>query len=367
MEQTLQTEALDHRPKAVARPWRWGLISLCWIAWGLFYAARLRLEVPDIDWQRALIYALPDAFLWMLLTPIPVFLYRRFPFSRGRRLVHTSVHLLASVAVAVMHSASDTVLNLLQEPPGSNLGVVTLFQHLFSHGLHINVLLYFTIVGIAHYLARMESLREERRRASELRAQLSEARLEALRLQLRPHFLFNALNTISGLMEQDPSTGQRLVRELGELLRASLAEHGSREIPLRRELELARAYLDIEQVRFEDRLTTAIEVPDEVLDCLVPPFILQPILENAVRHGLPPEGGGTVEVSAAQQDGKLELRVLDNGPGMASHEGGHGIGIANTRARLAELYGDGQDLRIEPRAEGGLAVTMTLPRRGGIP
>jgi len=373
----------------VPRRWRWALISLCWLAWGLFHTSRLRLDVPGIDWQRALVYALPDALLWTLLTPIPLYLSRRFPIDRGRRLAHAGLHLTAAVCVALAHSALDTAFNLLgrlasQSPPG----ILELFGHLVYYGFHSNFVLYLTIVGIAHYLTRVESLREEKRRATELRAQLSEARLEALRLQLRPHFLFNVLNTISGLMEQDPQTGQKVVRQLGELLRMSLSSRGSREITLQRELDLSRAYLEIEQVRFQDRLTTRIEAPEALMGCAVPPLILQPILENAVRHGISPlRDDGEIVVSAASQNGQLNLRVTDNGPGIepeaephrklddpagssaqqadelgSGHADGQGIGLANTKARLQELYGAHQALTLEPAAAGGLVVTLTLPR-----
>lgn len=319
--------------------------------------------MPGIDWPTALRYALPDALLWTLLTPIPVFVSRRFPLAaRGRQLAHGLVHLAVAVMVALLLSALDALFNLLR--PGESATFIGMFSHLVYYAFHINVLLYFTIVGIAHYLAREESLREERRRASELRAQLSEARLEALRLQLRPHFLFNVLNTISGLMPQDPQTGQRVVRRLGELLRTSLNFRGTREVPLERELELSRAYLEIEQVRFQDRLKVRIEAAEETLACAVPPFILQPLLENAVHHGMPANGsGGTVEVVTSSHNGKLELRVIDDGPGIDEQIDEGGIGIANTRARLQELYGDDHGFRLENKVEGGLVVTLVLPRR----
>ncbi|MEM7356771.1 MAG: histidine kinase [Acidobacteriota bacterium] len=342
------------------------MVTLCWLAWGFFHASRLRLEVPGIDWRGAFVYAMPDALLWILLTPIPFLLARRFPFGQSKNLVHGALHLTAAVAVAIAHSALDTLFNLLRGLAGIPTSpAAELFAHLLYYGFHSNVVLYLTLVGIAHYLARVESLREEKRRASELRAQLSEARLEALRLQLRPHFLFNVLNTISGLMEQDPKTSQRVVRQLGELLRMSLNARGTREISLRRELELTRAYLEIEQTRFQDRLTTRIDAGDSVQDCAVPPFILQPILENAVHHGLPPHGdGGRVEVNAAARNGQLELRVVDNGPGLRDDsESHHGIGLANTKARLAELYPGQHTFRLTSPPEGGVQVTLTLPRR----
>ena len=347
------------------RRWRWGLISLCWLAWGLFYASRLSFEVPELQGFQALVYALPDTLLWIVFTPIPIWLARRLPLKRGRWLLHGSLHLIAAITLSLGHSLVDTLINVALD---DRIEFGPLFAHLVNYGLHGNILLYFLIIGIHHYFVRVENLREERRRAAELRAQLSEARLEALRLQLRPHFLFNVLNTISGLMVEDPRTAQRVVRQLGDLLRMSLNDRGAREISLRRELELTRAYLEIEQVRFQDRLTTQVTAPDAVLDFAVPPFILQPIVENAVHHGMRPEGATRIDVTAASTDHHLELRVTDDGPGMASSNGqggsrGNGIGLTNTRTRLAELYGDQQEFRLESGPDGGVTATLILPRR----
>lgn len=352
---------------------RWFLITLCWLIWGLFHASQLRIDIPDISWATAMKYALPDAMLWALLTPVPVVMARRFPLQADRALAHGSLHLAMGLLVAVVHSLADALLNLLQAGwIGHSLDLADMFSHLFYYSFHINVILYATLVGIVHFQMRAARLRQQERQAVELRAQLSEARLEALRMQLRPHFLFNVLNTISGLMEQDPKTGQKIVRQLGDLLRRSLDTRGQREIPLRDEVEFVRSYLEIEQVRFRERLQTAIDMEPGALDCPVPPFILQPIVENAIRHGIAPlPGGGRVEVKGVLHNGRLELQVRDNGAGLppemispAGEESGPptaGIGIANTRARLQELYGDDHAFRLEPLPEGGLLVTLSLP------
>ncbi len=349
---------------------RWFLVTLCWLIWGAFHASRLRIDIPGIDWPTAFAYALPDALLWALLTPIPVYLGRRLPIQAGQVIPHGAMHLAVALLVAVVHSLADTVLNvLLALVRGAPIDFTEMFGHLLFYSFHINVILYLAIVGIVQYIERAKSLQERERQASELRAQLSQARLEALRMQLRPHFLFNALHTISGLMEQDPRTGQKVVRQLGDLLRMSLSARDTPEISLEEELDFARAYLEIERARFRDRLDTRIDADADALTCGVPPFILQPIIENAVRHGIAQlQSGGRVEVSAVCRNGRLELRVSDNGPGLAAGvveaktEASGGIGIANTRARLRELYGQRHEFRMETGAEGGMTVTMILPR-----
>ena len=346
---------------------RWSLITLCWVVWGLFHASRLRIDIPGVTWGTALNYAFPDALVWALLTPVPVFLARRYPLRPGRFLSHGSRHLVMALVVGVVHSVGDTLLTLLQGwLAGEPSAFGDMFFHLFPYSIHINIVLYAAIVGIVQIQMRAERSRQQERQAVALRAQLSEARLEALRMQLRPHFLFNVLNTISGLMGQDPKTGQKVVRQLGDLLRGSLDSRGRREILLREELEFVRAYLEIEQVRFGERLEIHIDVEDQALESRVPPFILQPIIENAVRHGIAPRPeGGRLQVTGTCHNGRLELQVRDNGPGLPSgpsgDENGVGIGIANTRARLQELYGDRHEFRMEPVPEGGLQVTMVLP------
>ena len=242
-----------------------------------------------------------------------------------------------------------------------------LFAKIFRYTFHLNVMVYAVVVGIAYYLAHQRRARERDRRAAEMRVQLSEARLDTLRMQLRPHFLFNVLHTISGLMETDPGTGRKVVRQLGELLRMSLAADDVNEVALERELTFVRLYLELEQVRFGDRLVISIDAGPETQGCAVPVLILQPLVENAVRHGIAGSArGGRIAVRAAIAGDRLELVVEDDGPGLepgAGEAGGRGVGIANTRARLRELYGDAHEIAFESGISGGLRVLVSIPRR----
>jgi two-component system LytT family sensor kinase len=202
--------------------------------------------------------------------------------------------------------------------------------------------------------------------ASELAQQLATAQLSALKMQLQPHFLFNTLGAIIVLIQQQKTAqAEAMVARLSDLLRLTLEDVEAQEVPLWRELEFLRLYLSIEQVRFEDRLRVRIAPAPALSDILVPHMVLQPIVENAVRHGLgQSEEAVTIEVGATTANGSLALVVTDDGPGLLSPRSGHsGIGLANTRTRLARLYGDSARLVVEPSAGRGVRVTITLPIR----
>jgi LytS/YehU family sensor histidine kinase len=234
--------------------------------------------------------------------------------------------------------------------------------------LHISVLIYGTILGVGYAFNYYVKFREREARASQLEAQLAQAQLHALKMQLHPHFLFNTLNGISGLVRDGSNKAAvRMIAGLSDLLRHTLDTEAQQEVPLRRELEFLELYLDIQQMRFPDRLRVRMEVAPETLDAQVPNLILQPLVENAVRHGIAPRAApGTVGISARRDDSLLEIKVYDDGPGLRPNtrtgEGG-GIGLANTRARLAQLYGTGHRFDVRDRPEGGVEATLVVPFR----
>ncbi len=337
------------------------IVTALWLVWGLFNATRLRLIVPDFTWRQALLYGVPDGLWWAVLTPIPVLLARRFPLPSPTPWRNVTVHLVAGSAVAVLHSQLDAALNSLRE------WMVTgdpIFGHLsaklLTYAFHTNLVVYLGIAGIAMYLARLESLRQRERQAAELRAQLTEARLAALQAQIRPHFLFNALHTVGALTESDPVTGRRVLRQLGELLRASLSAEGEQLIPLRREVELSRAYLDIQAARFGDRLEVSTEIDERALEASFPALLLQPLIENAIRHGIGRSATpGYVKIEATRRDERLVVVVRNSLPAAAPEDGGTGIGLASVRERLRALYAD--DQRLEIGLGDDFAVSVEIP------
>jgi sensor histidine kinase YesM len=235
------------------------------------------------------------------------------------------------------------------------------------------MLFYGSIVGVYHAIEYAHRLRERERvaavlalKTSRLEAGLARANLEALRMQINPHFLFNTLNAISVLaLKGEKHTVVRTLTLLSDLLRISL-EHSEQLVPLRDEVSFLERYLEIEQTRFRDRLSVRILVPEELLDAEVPSLVLQPLVENAIRHGIAKKpGAGRIEVSARAVGDRLELVVQDNGPGIheSPERAGMGIGMANTRARLEQLYAGEQLLELENAPEGGARVRMVLPLR----
>ena len=234
--------------------------------------------------------------------------------------------------------------------------------HLFTFQLIDNSLtdsaVFWTIVGICQAI-------RSARRAQQREHELTKAHLEMLKQQLQPHFLFNTLNSISWLMRKDVEAADNVMSALSTFLRTTLTVPGSEEVPLREELQILRLYLEIEQARFQSRLKVSMEVEPDALDCRVPGLLLQPIVENAVRHGVARiETPGIVEVGARRDGPDLCLWVLDNGPGLtAAVRQREGIGMANTRPRLEIYYGSNQSLRISNRDDGGVRVEICLPFR----
>jgi two-component system LytT family sensor kinase len=314
--------------------------------------------------------------LWAVLT-LPIFwMTRRFGGDRP-----TLERLLAFLVIGVVLAiAVDALLQVISRqvmpspglpppglprrlpPPPHVRGLFSRFSFLYDFMVYMVVL----GAGLArNYIVRHQARLDETRRlqaeAAELHAQLADARLNALRTQLNPHFLFNTLNAISTLVEEDPRGVRRMIARLGDLLRHTLDEGDEQEIPLARELEMLQQYLDIMEVRFQGNLEVSIETEPSLDDALVPNLVLQPLVENAFRHGLAlMQTAGRVAVRAVRDDGDLVLTVRDNGRGPAK-EVREGVGLTNTRARLTQLYGARQRLALTAAEGGGALVEVRFP------
>ena len=228
---------------------------------------------------------------------------------------------------------------------------------------------YLPIVLIAHVASYYLRFRERELRTSQLRAQLEKARLQALKSQLQPHFLFNTLNSISALMLTDVEAADRMITRLGDLLRISLETAGTQMTTLSRELEFVNCYIEIEKVRFEERLKVIVEVAPETLDASVPHLLLQPLVDNAIKHGISRlAAGGEIRIAAAKFDGDLHLEVRDSGPGFceSSHSSSRGVGLRNTRERLETIYGQNQSVELLTLPEGGAVARVSIPFRRGV-
>lgn len=314
-------------------------------------------------------------YIWFLLTPLILWLGRRFSFEGKHKVLVIALHLVLSVAIALFQlSFESLVLRWFGLFPTIMVNFAATLIFLLIIGFHNSVLTYWTILGIQYGFSwygryqerKQEALRLELR-SSELQSQLMQARLSALNMQLQPHFLFNTLNTIMVLIRQQKSReAEEMLGRLGDLLRCVLEDVDAQEVPLRRELEYLELYLAIEQVRFQDRLRISTNVDPEARDAMVPYMSLQPIVENAIRHGIGRSStAGNIRISACHVSGLLEIKVEDDGPGPGVESGARtrGIGLANTRARLKQLYGDAGRFALETGNPGGAVATMTLPYR----
>ncbi|MEV4253461.1 histidine kinase [Spirillospora sp. NPDC049652] len=271
-------------------------------------------------------------------------------------LVHVAGYLVALCWLSGRMFLFDPVLHWL--PPGRGFGA----EYLRDLGAYLAM--YFEWVGVAHGVYYFTQYRRRREQLTRAREELARAELQALRAQVRPHFLFNAMNTIASFVHDDPLRAEEMVVRLSTLLRRSLEHDGSLEVTLREDLEVLAAYVDIEQARFEDRLAVEWRLHPGALNALVPPLLLQPLVENAVRHGISPrDAPGTVTISARPDGSWLQLIVADDGVGLRTDRSRSGIGLANARARLTQMYGTEHLFSVEPRPAGGVEATVRLPLR----
>ncbi|HEX9109120.1 MAG TPA: histidine kinase [Longimicrobiales bacterium] len=359
-----------------------------WTLVGLFFASETYLAGVvvgrPVGWGAAFAYSLPGWYVWAALAPGIVRLGRAVPIRRGR-LTHGLVfHVAAGALAALAHAALAVgVERLLGAAGAPAAGYGEALRLRLRIGSHLDVITYWAILLTSYALAYWRREQERELTASRAAAALAEARLELLRVQLDPHFLFNALNAIAGMVHLDPPAADRMIARLAELLRFSLDERGRQEVPLRDELRLLEAYAAIERVRFGKRLEISVQVEAELQDALVPSLLLQPLVENAIRHGIAPRPGpGRVQVTAARVANALEVVVRDDGVGLSSDGGARpaphtaddggrappgkrsGFGLDNTRARLAQLYGAAHRFDIVEGDAGGLLVRLTIPLRG---
>ena len=352
-------------------------VFLGWTVLALLESAKWYVTVRqrgfDVTWQLALIGNVPWWYAWALLTPVVARLAARFEISGPAAWRSAAVHALAAVGCTLLHLVSVGALffhTVSYRLPGHTMaaevsGIVRSF-------FILDLLTYAAILGACHAVRFYRRGQADRLataalavRSAQLEAAVAEARLNALRMELHPHFIFNALNAVSGLVrkgEQDRAV--LMLARVGDLLRRTLSRDSAPELPLARELELLQGYLEIERVRFGDRLTVDVAVEPEALSVVVPTLFLQPLVENAVRHGVSPHPGpGRVAIRAARENGTLRVRVENTGgpPAGAGAPVIEGVGLSNTRARLEQRYGARASVSAARTPDGGFAVAISLP------
>jgi signal transduction histidine kinase len=367
----------SRRAEALAAVGFWlvlGLLSVLRRAMGPWHPEGL--PIGDI------VETLAEYGMWALLTPVVFWVARRWPAEREARVgrLAAQVALGVGAALAIEAATRGLLRPLLADPvaaTGAGGGPPAWTLGGAFRGLWFldEFVIYLAVLAVGYTRHAMLRLRERQAEAerllaeqAKLQAQLSEARLSALRMQLNPHFLFNTLNAVSALVERDPAGVRTMIARLSSLLRRVLDDGGAAEVPLRDELAFIRDYLDVQRVRFQDRLEVEESIAPEAVDALVPPLLLQPLVENAVGHGVRriEEGVGEIRLVARVDGGRLRLSVEDNGPGLDGGDGqagGGGVGLSNTRARLHALYGDDAELALRERAGRGAVAEVVLPFR----
>jgi two-component system, LytTR family, sensor kinase len=351
---------------------RWILIFCAWTIVGLLFAAQqvvvLKVQGSHVNWVIVGALELVFWYIWAACTPLVMGLAKRFPLTGPRLALHIAIHVIASLIMApvasiieyflscgllhfVFHITGPDVLHFL-----SPFGAGVLFMSFTG------VLTYWLVVGLYQSMHFYQVAIERQTIAAQLETQLSHAELENLKSQLHPHFLFNSLHTIGILMQEDVDAAGHLLVSLGDLLRMAL-EQRENEITLQSELEFVSKYLEIEQTRFHDRLKVHIDIPPDLLGVYVPSLALQPLVENAIKHGFSVDSTASrLEIAAKSHNGGVGLYVRDDGPGPAPRLR-FGVGLSNVQSRLKQLYGDEASLELTGGGGRGCEAIITLPLR----
>jgi two-component system, LytTR family, sensor kinase len=332
----------------------WTLFGLCSFAFSL--AADAASGGGSVPWAQLLAYSLGVAWIWAALTPTVLWATRSATFVPGQRIGSVLVHALIAAGFVLL---SVTLQARLATATGMNTSGSSILPPRVE-----NSLLAYSGLLMLGQAARYFALYQTRLvHASELEARLTRTHLQLLRMQLQPHFLFNTLNTVAELVHTDPDTADQMITRLGRLLRLSLDHAGHQVVPLRQEIEFLRMYVEIEQVRFQDRLEIVWDLAHDTLDAAVPTLLWHPVLENAIRHGVTPLAGrGCVVIASRRDAGDLVLEIRDNGRGLPP--GGvlrEGVGLRNVRERVDQLYGSAARFTLGPVIGGGTVATLRLP------
>jgi signal transduction histidine kinase len=319
-----------------------------------------------VSFRYEISYSLKETWVSALLTPMVLWIAARFPLGRRKLSITVAAYLAGAALYLALFVAIRMPLGQITDFTTGKLGHPSWSFYrslLFRYSSDIVWMFGGTLIA-SQLWNYYRKYRERELRTSRLEAQLAQAQLKVLKMQLDPHFLFNTLHSISSLMHQDVEAADDVLARLSDLLRMSLEDVNEQEVTLKREMEFLDGYLAIQQIRFRDRFSVRVNVDPKSLDALVPNMVLQPLVENAVQHGIASRAGaGELEVRSFVQNGAVRLEVRDDGPGPADDlgEGASGVGLANTRARLQQLYGDSYRFSLTRPEQGGTLVALEIP------
>ncbi len=354
--------------RSVRQSWKW--IAVLWIGFALVNATQIVAGMRAVGmqhaWARLFFTVFASWIVWALATPLVLLLGRRFPPTQWRSIRVWAIHFAACIAVGAIYGLWAAALQMTLQP--WQVMQVTEFAktafYVFYGEFHLFLILYASILVVDYMLESTRRLAQRETEAARLGEQLSRAQLDALRRQLEPHFFFNTLNAVAGLVRENRNDDAvSMIAGLSDLLRRVLDDSGKREVSLGEEMEFLETYLEIQKTRFADRLQVSVNVPREFHNARVPSLILQPMVENAIEHGIGKRAaGGAIRIGAVRNNGFLTLSVYNQGPSIPENWEEHrtGVGISNVRARLQSLYGRASHLDIRNRDEG-VEVQLSVP------
>ncbi len=353
--------------------WRW--IAVAWCAGGMFEASQAVLIMRFAEnrrhaWLPLFVIELATWLPWALATPFVISLARRYPIIRKTTLSTVVVHLAAFATISVVAEVWSATLQVLFNPWGNRRPPT--FWDTWSTTLLYQILIfliaYALILTITYLVDSRENIARQMTETARLNEELSRAQLAALRRQMEPHFMFNALNSIAGLVRDHRNEAAvSMIVGLSEFLRRASEDSHRFQVTLAEEVEYLQRYVEIQKVRFGDRLRFSVDIPADLLDAQVPNLLLQPLVENAIKHGVAKRvTGGTIRVTGARRDGSLHLSVYNDGPSLPDdwHTKGAGVGLANLRTRLQILHGETSELQMRRAGADGVEVAVTLPLQG---
>jgi two-component system, LytTR family, sensor kinase len=353
---------------------RWILILCAWTIVGLLFAVRrivvMKAQGSHASWMIVGGVELFYWYVWAACTPLVISLAKRFPLTGPRFVPHIAIHTITSLMMGPLASVIEyflsrgLLLSVFRITDPSALRLLPAFTLSVLSMSFTGVLAYWLVVGLYQSIHFYQAAMERQTRAAQLESQLSQAELENLKSQLHPHFLFNSLHTIGILMQENVDAASHLLACLGDLLRMAL-ERRENEITLQSELEFVSKYLEIELTRFHDRLKVYIDVPPDLLGVYVPSLALQPLVENAIKHGISVDSAaGRLDIAAQRHNGRVRLCISDDGPGPAPGSRlRFGVGLTNVQSRLKQLYGDESSLELTAGDGRGCEAIITIPLR----
>jgi two-component system LytT family sensor kinase len=344
----------------------WTLVSIIFA--GISYAAAIGENNKEFGFASALRLNLVQFYVWAILAPVVFRFSRRFPIEvRPLNLRNLLLYFPALISFAGIHQVIHLAALWSITPRWRQKypALIDCYRAYFAFGFYIDLIIALLIVIAVHALLYYQSFRASELAQSSLKTQLAQVQLRALKMQLHPHFLFNTLHSISSLILEDPPKANSMIARLGDFLRLTLENSEQQSVTLKEETEFLRCYLDIEQVRFGDRLTVAFQLEPQTLSAQVPHLILQPVVENAIQHAIAPRAArGHITSEAKRLNGLLRVAISDNGPGISSTAnllGKKCVGLTNVRTRLQQIYGSGFRFELMNASDGGLTVVIEIP------